>query len=196
MKKILFACALEKEMKDLKRFYDEHKDNLPYEIEFLLMGYGRSNAVKTLVKILTRNKYDLLINVGTCGIKTKNEQNNYSVGTLVEPSEIYDGDFCLEGEVRKFSLIENKSRNNIPLVTVSSFGRYDSYMNTSYIEDMEGYEIANICLSLNQPFKIIKVISNHITNNPESDLAEYYENCEKAMYLNTENIFAKLNSFI
>ena len=193
MKKILLACALEREIKDLRQFYNEHKDNFSYEAAFLVMGYGRSNAVKTLIKTLMKNKYDLLINIGTCGVKVKNGQKNYPIGKLIEPSEIYDGDFCLENEFRKISLTTNKFADNLPLVTISSFGRYDSYMNTSYIEDMEGYEIANVCLSFNQPFKIIKVISNHITDNPENDLTEFYENCEKVMHSNTENIFTKLH---
>ncbi len=61
---------------------------------------------------------------------------------------------------------------------------------------MEGFEIANICNALNQPFKLIKIISNHITDNPDKDLTEFYENYAKVITLNTENIFHKIISFI
>lgn len=61
---------------------------------------------------------------------------------------------------------------------------------------MEGFEVANICTSLNQPFQLIKIISNPITNNPDEDVMEFYKNYAKVMQLNTKNIFNKIDAFI
>lgn len=199
MKKILFACALEREMADLQRFYRENKDQLSYQCDFLKMGYGRSEVVKSLVKVLRNKKYDLLVNVGTSGFKDKDHKQQYKIGDLVEPISVYDGDFDLEDEVRLLPLRQNKIEGELPppvLVTVSSFGRYDSHINRNYVEDMEGYEIANICSSLGQPALIMKVISNYITNDSEKDMAQFYENCEKVMVQNTKNIFHKVTQCI
>lgn len=52
MKKILFVCALEKEIENIKKYYHEHKDSLSYKADFLISGYGRSNVVCALIKIL------------------------------------------------------------------------------------------------------------------------------------------------
>lgn len=118
------------------------------------------------------------------------------MGSLIEPFEVYDGDFYFNDEIKKISLCKDNDKNSLPLVTISSFGRYDSHINKSYIEDMEGFEIANICHALNQPFRFIKIVSNCIIDNPKKDTAEFYENYVKVMNLNTENIFNKINTYM
>ena len=130
------------------------------------------------------------------GVKIKNEQKNYPLGSLIEPSEVYDGDLWFENRVKRISLDTDDSENNLPLVTISEFRRYDAHMKQSYIEDMEGFEVANICTTLNQPFKLIKIVSNHITDNPDKDLTDFYENYEQVINLNTEKIFNKVSSLI
>ncbi len=196
MKKILILCAMEMEQKSIKEYYQGHSGTLPYRADFVLSGLGRAKAVSALVQSLSQQKYDLVINVGTCGIKVKNEKTEYAVGCLMEPFEVYDGDFCFGGEVRKIPLNPKNPKSPLPLVTISAFGRYDAAMHQSYIEDMEGFEIANVCQALHQPFRLMKIISNHITNQPEKDIQEFYENYEKVIRLNTEKILNKVQAFL
>ena len=60
----------------------------------------------------------------------------------------------------------------------------------------KGFEIVNIAQTLNIPCKIIKVVSNAITENPETDMAEFQANCHNVMEQNAQNILKCINNFI
>lgn len=198
MKKIAIICALEKELNPIKALYETNVHNNRYQADFFLSGYGRSKAVAILSKILTKNQtYEAIINIGTCGLKL--QERDFSLCkdiSVFEPTYFIDGDFTLENEKRQLQLHLKSSNSSLPLVTVSDFGRYDKYMKESYIEDMEGFEIVNIAQTLNIPCKIIKVVSNAITENPETDMAEFQSNCHNVMEQNAQNILKCINNFI
>ncbi len=198
MKKIAVICALEKEMFPIKSLYEANAHKNSYQADFFLSGYGRSKAVATLSNILAQNQtYDAIINVGTCGLKLQENDLSLFQNTLVfEPTRFIDGDFTLENERRELLINIKNQNHSLPLVTVSDFGRYDKYMKESYIEDMEGFEIVNIAQTLNIPCKIIKVVSNAITENPETDMAEFQSNCHNVMEKNAQKILKCINSFI
>lgn len=198
MKKIAIICALEKELNPIKALYETNVHNNRYQADFFLSGYGRSKAVAILSKLLTKNQtYEAIINIGTCGLKLQERDFSLFKNTYIfEPTLFIDGDFTLENERRELLINIKTPNHSLPLVTVSDFGRYDKYMKESYIEDMEGFEIVNIAQTLNIPCKIIKVVSNAITENPETDMAEFQANCHNVMEQNAQNILKCINNFI
>ena len=139
--------------------YSNKIDNL------LITGVGKIDATYSLTKELSKNKYDIVLNLGSCGAHGK----DVYVGDMV-----YCEDFSTEITGLESLGIEEKTiypsiKNLLPhiqhssCITVSKFvSETSGYGEYPVVFDMESYALAKVCKLEGIPFVSYKFISDKL----------------------------------
>ncbi|MBN2893269.1 MAG: futalosine hydrolase [Bacteroidales bacterium] len=197
--KILIVSATKKEVDPTINFFQistQNKENfwtvdfLDHEINFLISGIGCYSTIYELSKILTKQKYDLVVNVGIAGSYEK----SIGIGQVVNVYSEQIGDLGINDrgtfktafeekfisadkepftntelinsntDLFKF-LSKAKKVKSLSLNTVSGHKPKIEELKSKFnvdIENMEGAAVFYVCLKENQPFLEIRSISNFV----------------------------------
>jgi len=144
-KKILFACALEKELKIAKMYFKKHKPEWIL-IDFLCTGIGNINMTLELSKKLWEKPYDFVVNFWVCGYKDLKEDIIQVVRSVYSPTvkEIITPVFFHFAPLRS--------------IYCSETAVYDSseLWEENYC-DMESWAFEKVCENFRVPRIILKV---------------------------------------
>lgn len=125
----------------------------------VITGIGMPRVYQTLIPLLNAQKYDIIVNVGSCGaIKTDS-----SVGDMIffnsEESFLGDWDLSAFGDKSKDPLY-GKELTKLSLVSYSQFKEVTEDTIPHYA-DMEYYAIVNIGSIYKIPTVAFKVVSDN-----------------------------------
>ena len=182
MKKILFVCAMKKEVKQIaeKLKMKQIKENL-FESEdkkqtLLLTGVGKQFTAINLTEYLcTNSKPDLIINIGYAG------STDISIGKWVSISKVYNYEWEIPGE-EKYVMLAGGSQN-LKIIENKDIEKVECYSSESFVTDtdieehvafdMELHSISLICDLYDIPLLSLKKISDNLS------LGDYYNNLSK-----------------
>ena len=171
-KKILIVVALHKELPE--RYQEPF-----FNHNVLFTGVGKINALYKLTKVLTKDRFDLVINYGTAASKvhtglidcTKFIQRDMNV----TPLGFKKGETPFEESpmMIDFSHVKNPIGKNLCCYTGDSFVTdmtpYDD------VVDMEAYALSKICWKEHIDFVSYKYISD------DGDAGDWEKNCSKGV---------------
>ena len=172
MSKVLIVSALHRELPDR---YEEPFFNH----NVLFTGVGKINATYELTKVLSKDRFDLVINYGTAASKTysglvdctKFIQRDMDATPM--GLKIGETPFDKEPSMIDFSHIKNPIGKNLCCYTGDSFATdltpYDD------VADMEAYALAKTCWKEGIDFVSYKYISDD--GNPD----DWEKNCSKGV---------------
>lgn len=171
MSRILIVSALHQEIPKI----DGELENYP----ILFTGVGKVNATYELTKVLSKDRFDLVINYGTGASKvydglvdcTKFIQRDMDVTPL--GFKIGETPFEDSPSMIDFSHIKNPIGKNLCCYTGDSFATdltpYDD------VVDMESYALAKTCRNLGIDFVSYKYISD------DGNADDWEKNCSKGI---------------
>ena len=172
MSKVLIVSALHRELPDR---YEEPFFNH----NVLFTGVGKINATYELTKVLSKDRFDLVINYGTAASKTysglvdctKFIQRDMDATPM--GLKIGETPFDKEPSMIDFSHIKNPIGKNLCCYTGDSFVTdmtpYDD------VVDMESYALAKTCRNLGIDFVSYKYISD------DGNADDWKKNCGKGI---------------
>ncbi len=172
MSKVLIVSALHRELPDR---YEEPFFNH----NVLFTGVGKINATYELTKVLSKDRFDLVINYGTAASKTysglvdctKFIQRDMDATPM--GLKIGETPFDKEPSMIDFSHIKNPIGKNLCCYTGDSFVTdmtpYDD------VVDMESYALAKTCRNLGIDFVSYKYISD------DGNADDWEKNCGKGV---------------
>lgn len=198
MNRIGVISAMSSELIPLKNIVENTYVNAGYM--FRISGIGRSCAVTNTIDLITRCKCNAIFNFGSCG----SYGSKYKIGDVLVPDIILDGDIsypkenvwrdpahiydCKESELKNIET----SNDHICLYTRSSFSNKKEYDANNYIEDMEAYEILNVCNYFHIPCHICKIVINEINEN---SIDQFNNNLIEICNKNINKVFNELEYF-
>ena len=198
MNRIGVISAMSSELIPLKNIVESTYVNAGYM--FRISGIGRSCAVTNTIDLITRCKCNAIFNFGSCG----SYGSKYKIGDVLVPDIILDGDIsypkenvwrdpvhiydCKESELKNIET----SNDHICLYTRSSFSNKKEYDTNNYIEDMEAYEILNVCNYFHIPCHICKIVINEINEN---SIEQFNNNLIEICNKNINKVFNELEYF-
>lgn len=179
MKRILLVSAMEDEMKyidDSFRVLISTK-NISGEVmivDKLVTGVGKIKASSALTDAIVSKRYDLIINVGTCGgVSTKTDIMDVVYGSKIKSIDV---DYC--GGEFDYTLDENFGVDFIRPAVMFSNDKFltPEYYSTIAVEmnydadacgmdcaityDMETFAYATVCDKYNIPFLALRVVTD------------------------------------
>lgn len=198
MNKIGVISAMSFELSPLKNIVETTYVNSGYM--FRISGIGRSCAVTNTIDLITRCKCNAIFNFGSCG----SYGDKYTIGDVLVPNLVLDGDInyppentwrdpaaiydCNQSELHDTETDDN----TICLYTRSSFSHKKEYSASNYLEDMEAYEILNVCNYFHVPCYICKVVVNKICEN---SIQQFNNNLIEICNKNINKVFNELEYF-
>lgn len=198
MNRIGVISAMSSELIPLKNIVESTYVNAGYM--FRISGIGRSCAVTNTIDLITRCKCNAIFNFGSCG----SYGSKYKIGDVLVPDIILDGDInypkenvwrdpahiydCKESELKNIET----SDDHVCLYTRSSFSNKKEYDASNYIEDMEAYEILNVCNYFHIPCHICKIVINEINEN---SIEQFNNNLIEICNKNINKVFNELEYF-
>lgn len=207
MKKLLITSATNKELKPTKNYLSHlYLGNALIDISFLVTGVGPSKTEKSLNDKLSKNRLDLVINIGTIGALSPdlhlNEiffptlfcaMVNESLETikLSERLEEYLGSLQVPWKSgRLFS-------SDIP-VTSRQQKRKILEISSARAVDMEAFSACKVCKNFELPFLSIKVITDmaesHALASYVAQLKISLETLKEAVKLLIDNIIDNIGA--
>ncbi len=175
--KLLIVMALESEGQGLL-------EDLGFEV--LYCGVGKVNAAYRLARALHRNKYDVILNLGSAG------SPRFNTGSLVEAHHFVQRDMDASG--LGFALGETPF-DSMPLVLefprrfphlpAGVCGSGDSFLQGASpvacdIIDMEAFALAKVCHHENIPFSSVKYITDGADGSAHVDWNENLKHAARA----------------
>lgn len=210
MTKILIVCAMQEEIDGI--IYNDtdfiHEDGIYklrkefYEVNIVLGGIGKTSMAFKLGLILSKDKYDLIINVGVAG-SISNELTPFDT-LIASKVSYYDCDVTAfgykkgqmasmplyyEADDEILNLTKKQSLSNIKYGLIISGDKFITKENLSvdvYSDfdnplavDMESGAVAQVSYMAKIPFLIIRSISDS-TSGDGSNKDEYENNLTRA----------------
>lgn len=198
MNKIGVISAMSFELSPLKSLVETTYVNSGYM--FRISGIGRSCAVTNTIDLITRCKCNAIFNFGSCG----SYGSKYKIGDVLVPHIVLDGDIsyppeniwrdpvhiydCSQSELKDTEMSDDR----ICLYTRSSFSNKKEYDADNYIEDMEAYEILNVCNYFHVPCYVCKIVVNEINEN---SIEQFNNNLIEICNKNISKVFNELEYF-
>jgi len=169
-KKILFACALEKELKIAKTYFKGKKTQWIL-VDFLCTGMGNINMTLELSKKLCEKSYDFVVNFWVCGYKDSKENIVQIVRSVYAPTEkeITTPVFFSFAPLRSIYCSETAVYDDSQLWEISYC-------------DMESWAFEKVCENFRVPRIILKVPVDRIGKETQNF------NISQAIKLLEENI--------
>lgn len=178
MKKILFLSAMEVEADVIRRGIEEHIFDTICEAEVIETKIGMINAILPLYEKL--DKYDEIVNFGTCGAS-----NRYIQGDIVVIDEFYNASFSEDVSTSskynpaniKYNTLNDSNANALfsgDIFTTSINKDFYKFINRDfYLFDMEAYGQKAICDKYKIKYKSIKIVSDNLSSSSYKDFDSF-----------------------
>ena len=164
----------------------EHHDEELFGIPIHIVGIGKVESALNTYKLIQKYKPDHVVNFGSCGNLGKSK-----VGEVIRVGEVHDDfDGCVVPQHPTLYILPRSRMSGYKLFSTDTFYKKDASYSEHYtkkieechIVDMEGYSIANVCLSNNVDVSIYKWISD------DGDSSDWLSNASIG-YSNFKEIF-------
>lgn len=179
-------------MKVLVTVADPRELNVDFrDSRFLLTGIGYDSVITLASYIINNGAPDLVLNVGTCVSKEKEEGHPlFQVGEFYSKNEFSESRVkCWSGI---FTLPKVEKKINTTLQTVDRFITNPSQMVYPYA-DMEAMLQLQLCVASDIPFSCIKVVSDWAGETSTEIWESSLEQCSRLLKKKLNEILPLLN---